>query len=559
MPERQDERIATWRLRWDNRQNWIRDIISCLRGDPPQKAVRRILRLPWYTLDHGFQFLSFSPEQTNLILDLRGIPLQNTDLAGMTIPFALLEGADFYKANLENADLSYIRGIGASFHQARMDGVKLTAARLDGCDLSMALLNRADLRRARLDGADMGWSELNEANLRSANLNGTNLERAKLQTADFTEAKLDRANLSMADAREANFDSVSLREAKLIAANLEKANFAYADLEGADLSLAYLQDSYFTSASLKRANLTRTHLENTDLYEADLNDANLFAAHLDGAALKRASLRKANLSAAVLRQAYLKHADLSGANLQEAYLLESNIEDADLREADLTDCHFRSAKLSAITNDGTKFGQSDNGMKKSPYPKRFSDWLFLPYSRLTKVERDNVNPTDARAQSHQVRMLFRDNGLFSKAAVYSEQENYWKTRQYRIEEKWRRYLGRLIFFERFMGYGERPFRVVLTGLMMIVAFGFFFLASGIVMDGRIINYSSIGGIPALYQVLHDLWLSILFSIQCFTTLGLLVIRPANELSLTLASIEGLLGFFIIALWIVVFVRKAIRD
>ncbi len=559
MLEKRDDRLTTWQLRWNNRENWISDVISCLRGEPHEKAVRRILRLPWYSRENGFQFLSYSRKQDALILDLRGIPLRNVDLSNIIIPFALLEGADLYKSSLEKADLSFVRAINASFHQARLDGATLTAARLDGSDLSLAALNGADLSRAHLEGADLGWSELKGTKLRSAYLDGANLERAKAPMADFSEAQINRANFSVSVCTEASFENAKLCQTKFVAAKLERTNFADTDLNEADLSLAYLQDAYLISAALKKADLTRAHLERADLTDANLSGANLSAVHFDGAGLQNAILTDADLSGAILEKAYLKQADFTRADLSNASLLESNIEGANLCGTDLTDCNFRSLRVSAAANDDTKFGQNDGLAGNSPHDEDISGWLFLPLSRLHKEERKSINPANARSLSHQVQMLFRDNGLFSRSAYYHEQENYWKTRQCRAEKSWLRYLGRLIFYEFFMGYGERPSRVALTGLFTIVFFGVLFLITGLTMGERVIAYDFTGGIPNSPLFILDFWMSMLFSIQCFTTMGLLVVKPAGALSLTLASFEGLIGFFIIALWIVVFVRKAIRE
>jgi hypothetical protein len=156
-------------------------------------------------------------------------------------------------------------------------------------------------------------------------------------------------------------------------------------------------------------------------------------------------------------------------------------------------------------------------------------------------------------------MLYRDNGYFSTAAQYYEQENYWFTRHLRMGKRWGRYLIRYLFLETMMGYGERPLRIVLTGLSLILLFGLLFMVTGVGIPGHTIEYSLFAEIESGRQLVSDLWSCILFSIQCFTTINLGIIKPINVVSLSLATFEGLIGIFMIALWLVVFVRKAIRD
>jgi hypothetical protein len=143
--------------------------------------------------------------------------------------------------------------------------------------------------------------------------------------------------------------------------------------------------------------------------------------------------------------------------------------------------------------------------------------------------------------------------------MYYEQENYWHTRHLRMEKQWGRYLFRRLFFESMMGYGERPLRIVMAGVALILLFGLLYMFTGVGIPGHAIDYSHFPGIVSGGQFISDLWTCILFSIQCFTTINLGLVKPLNVVSFSLATFEGLAGLFTIALWLVVFVRKAIRD
>lgn len=559
MPESSDDRIKSWRQRWEIDPGRIAEIITCLLKEPLQEAARRITRLTWYTEKNGFHPLTFSTDRSNLILDLRGIPLRNADLKGIIIPFALLEGADFFKADLENANLSFIRAYGATFHQAHLEGVNLTAARLDAADFSMALLPKANLSRAHLEGTDLGWAMLDEAKLIFANGDGAVMERVHARKADFTTARFNQANLAMASCSGAIFANASFQNARFIAAHLEGANLVGANLEGADLSLAYLEGSHLNYAVLKRADLTRAHLESADLREADLASANLYATYLNGAGLEKARLQKTTLQGATLQGGNLRRADLRGANLSGASLLKANLGGADLREAELVNCQLRTPDYCAIIDDDTQFG-----WKEGEEPQRFpgrdsSQWLVPPLPKLVKDERKLDRLKSARLLCGQVRLLCRENGLFDRAGIYFEQENYWLTRIAKVRKEWSRYLSRLIFGELVTGYGQRPRRIALTGLILIITFAILFLLGGIEVAGRTVEFNVLSGAGSFTQLIADFWSCFLFSLRCFATLGLSGMEPAGGLSQMLASLEGLLGFITMAMGVVVFVRKMARN
>lgn len=559
MPENGEDRIAVWRRRWERNPSWVKDVIAALGKEPHQQAAARILRLSWYSKKNGFQPLTFSPGRPAQILDLRGIPFRQADLENVALPLALLEGADFFKANLRNADLSFVSARRAVFHDAHLDGANLTAARLEGADLSLAHLAGADLTRAHLEGADLGWTDLKEAKLISAHLDEAILEKTSAEKADFSESSLINVNLPMAQCREANFSGARLPGARFVAAHLEGASFAGADLQGADLSLTYLEAADFSSADLKRAELARAQLDRADFSAAILIEANLSVVRLTGALLKNADLREANFQSAVLEKADLADANLTGANLADASLLEANLEGSDLRGADLIGCRLRSRGSSASVNDYTCFGYlkdsetgaSKHDMKTGP--------LFQSLSKLDRHEREEFDPALAQHLCNQVRLLYRDNGFSRQAAMYFEEENYWLTRICLRGGQWWRYLTRRLFLELFVGYGERPGRLVVTGLVLIFLWALLFLFNGVWAGGRMIDYDMTSWVNSLQAFIPDLWICILFSLQCFTTISLGTVLPAGGLSHALASLEGLVGLFIIALGIVTFVRKAVRD
>jgi Pentapeptide repeats (8 copies) len=136
-------------------------------------------------------------------------------------------------------------------------------------------LSGANFDRAFLGGADLSWADLSDAWLGQADLSGANLSGAKLYGANLGRANLGGADLYGAFLDGAKLGTACLRKANLSRAFLTKANLIDADLAGADL----------TGAGLAQANLFRTNLTGANLTKADLPLAILFKTDLTGAEL----------------------------------------------------------------------------------------------------------------------------------------------------------------------------------------------------------------------------------------------------------------------------------
>jgi uncharacterized protein YjbI with pentapeptide repeats len=559
MHEEYNERIGRWRQRWKEHPRWVDDVISSLRRASPDKTADEIALFPWYTPENEFHPLRFSPQSTSLILDLRGIPLRSLDLANLHLPFALLEGADFFRSNLKDADLSYCRAQGAVFHQAVLTGARFIAAELKYADLSMSDLTGADLTRAQLEEADLGWAHLQEASFRDAFLRGAKMERVKAEETDFTAADLSDADLSVAVCTRAGFENARMEKSQLVAAHLEETNLINADLQNADLSLAYLNGAYLKDANLRGADLTRVYLDYADLENADLSGAVLFASRLTGA-----DLRNADLSETVLKdidgcRADFRGADLRKADLSGAELLSTRLENCDLRETRLTNCQLRSPNEAATVNENTLFGWTTQVRSTLWRKPNRSQWLIPPPSKLSEDERESLDFNQVRSLYNQVRMLFKDNGLYRRSAEIFGQEKYWRTRGELFEGRWIRFLIRWLCLEKLTGYGEKPLRVFIAGLGIIILFAVAYLFSGLWTGEELIKYPVEAGALTLSVFLSDILRSLSFSALCFITFNLGDLRPAGAISQVLMSLEGLAGFFTVLLWVVTSVRKIGRE
>jgi uncharacterized protein YjbI with pentapeptide repeats len=124
------------------------------------------------------------------VLDLAEANFAETDLSGMLLSNASLDGANLARSNLT---------------VARLDGADLSGASLEGTELEFRLLKDADLTGALLstkgidapkgisaqairqfqevEVADLSGADLSDADLSGANLNDTDLEDANLEDA----------------------------------------------------------------------------------------------------------------------------------------------------------------------------------------------------------------------------------------------------------------------------------------------------------------------------------------------------------------------------------------
>jgi uncharacterized protein YjbI with pentapeptide repeats len=178
--------------------------------------------------------------------DLRRVNLRDTDLRGANLADAELQGAvlggvKLQRANLEGVqmqgawlvwqELTYIPGKGPTIEQREtsLAGATLLWAQLQGAQLARVDLTGADLGGAELQGANLSRARLDVADLRWAQLQGANLQRASLQAADLRYAQLQGANLDKAHMEGARLDKAALTHAYIHHAYVWRAVGAICD------------------------------------------------------------------------------------------------------------------------------------------------------------------------------------------------------------------------------------------------------------------------------------------------------------------------------------------
>jgi len=188
-----------------------------------------------------------------------------------------------------------------------MNWMNLNNVNLIGVDLAWAIFSGADLEGAQLMGA----------NLSGAQLTRTNLQSAYLEIANMKVTKMENANLGGANMNKAELEGASMIGAYLNKTYLSRANLKGAKLMGAHLKEAHLSGAKLMGAHLEETHLEYAHLEYADLTGAHLNESYLIGAHLTEANISLSDLTKANMTGAYLKESNVTETNLTRTNLME--------------------------------------------------------------------------------------------------------------------------------------------------------------------------------------------------------------------------------------------------
>ncbi len=279
--------------------------------------------------------------------------------------------------------------------------------------------------------------------------------------------------------------------------------------EGLDLSEKWFgQGIDLYLLDLKGIILKGAHLEQVNLSHADLKGAYLMGAHLDKISLENTHLEKANLEIAHLGGAYLGDAYLEGthldlAHLEGAYLMNSHLEGVYLW--------------------GTRFS---------------------PETRLEQVDWGNFilgeerNHWFDRATDtyRQLKMWHTNAGMYDIAAKFYYRER--EAARKGAKRKRDRVIGWLSW--AVFGHGEGWKRILFWIAGFILFFALIYFGIGTLTPNGFLN-------------------SLYYSAVSFITLGYgSWIKEATGWVKSLGVLEAFLGFFMMTLLLVTFVRKWTR-
>lgn len=311
------------------------------------------------------------------------------------------------------------------------------------------------------------------------------------------------------------FAATDFRYARLGEVWLGNSVLSYADFSLADLERANMIRADLTGALLAGASLSKAHLDHAVLINADLTDSECLDATLDQTTLNGAILRNTQLENASLKDASLSAADLRGANLAGADLDGASLIKAKLKGLVLnpkTSLRYKARWWHCFNSQRMTFDEYDAFrndrvirylwlffLRLSFALLRFLRSRFLPRSpapntadggeaedRPLRGSRtlDTAEDYDQAVNVYgQLAQAYKNNGHHALAAWASYRKRVCERKAaypWRGGKGLRTWLSRTLswlILDRTCGYGERPFRIVVSALVVVLGSAFLYCLS----------------------------------------------------------------------------------
>ncbi len=259
-------------------------------------------------------------------------------------------------------------------------------------------------------------------------------------------------------------------------------------------------------------------------------------ASLEGVRLHRGyDLRRADLSRANLQGASLFSIDLRGAQLLKADFSRANLNHAKLADADLLGTVFEGTKLEEVV-----WGEVVLQEKKARLASDQTVETLQLYKEAEEVYRN-------------LRRTYDSSGYFQDAGGFFHREMVMRRK---LLPRWsaQRIWSKLV--DLMCGYGELPPRVLLFSFLVVFGSAALYLLLGVnAPEGHVRFDAQAGVVENLSRYSTCLY----YSVITFCTIGYGDVLPPKGFARLIAAIEGFVGAFAIALFIVVFSKKMTRS
>ena len=263
---------------------------------------------------------------------------------------------------------------------------------------------------------------------------------------------------------------------------------------------------------------SRANLSGTQLFDTDLEGAELVGSDLSGCDLTHCNLKKADLTKAKISNSRLWNSDLTGANLTEADMSGADLWNACLFNSKIWRADFKDAHSLSMRN-------------------------FSKDAKTTGSARIDESGILAAEESYRnLKNYFMQNGMYNDASWASYKE---KTMERLIMKRNKNihYIPSL-FMSLVCGYGEKPYRIVISALLTILLFAFAY---------HIFNGIQNTSDPSYIMKWSDY---LYYSTVTFTTVGYGDFIPRSASLFRLSSaLEAFLGVFLTGLFIFTLARK----
>lgn len=293
--------------------------------------------------------------------------------------------------------------------------------------------------------------------------------------------------------------------------------------EGYDLS----------GSNLKKVCARAAHFEKTNFSKANISQADFSGSHFFDCSLEGSDMLGANLSDCDFTHCSMRASDLTKATLANTRLWSSDLTDANLTECDLSCADLWGARLFNVKLWHTLFSGAKSITRNS-----FSD-----ESRIFRNASINESGALSAEESYRdIKQYFISTGMYNDASWASFKE---KTMERLAMKK----KGDLNYFPSLTmnvlcGYGEKPYRIIMSAFFTIIAFAALYM-----FFNSVENLTDRSYVMRWYDYLY-------YSAITFTTVGYGDFVPkAIHYARLMAAAEAFCGVFVTGLFIFTLARK----
>jgi len=181
--------------------------------------------------------------------------------------------------NLPNSDFA-----GVTTHNGKFEGSALHGSDFSGADLTNSSFKGSDVRGSDFSGADLTGSTFKASDVREANFDGTNLTDCKFYALDLADASFKQTILvstefSTVGLTGAKFIDVKLTNVKLIVSDLRKTIFERCIFSGVDFNKGDLRGLCLDGQTFIGVSFDGTALNNVTFRGATLKNVSFLATH----------------------------------------------------------------------------------------------------------------------------------------------------------------------------------------------------------------------------------------------------------------------------------------
>lgn len=287
-------------------------------------------------------------------------------------------------------------------------------------------------------------------------------------------------------------------------------------------------------------NLKKVVCDNLDFSHRSLKDSSFSQTHFTNTLFVGAQLAGCDMIGSRFHMCDFVGSDMSGINMTRAVLTHCSFSYANMRDAYLVEAHFRDADLMGTILTNSVIWNSDFSGAKHLKKKNFVDVEGNPKAVFLCEKNVEVAFESYRTLKHYLyeQGLYEDASWAAYRELTMERKHFFQTRN-------PRYFPSLLM-DILSGYTQKPNRVIMTSLLLILFFGllYYFLGAAEPATGI-----SLGRGMSLFE-------NIYFSFITFTTVGYgdFMPKPVPFFRL-LACIEAFSGPFMAGLYIFTLTRR----